>query len=66
MIANLPTGYYLEKAIEIKDHESEVHEPFVVVLPRFPTVLIRSELVAGQTYPHAETNRNHEVRYLVA
>lgn len=39
-VAHFPTRSHFEKTVEVKDHETEVHEPFVVVLPGFSRVKI--------------------------
>ena len=59
LVAHFPTRRHFEKTVEVKDHEPEVHEPFVVVLPSFSRVNIWVEFLTSQAYAHYETQSDH-------
>ena len=59
LVAHFPTRCHFEKTVKVKDHEPEVHEPFVIVLPGFSSVNIWVEFLTSQADAHYETQSDH-------
>ncbi len=65
LVADFPTCRHFKKTVEVEDHEPEVHEPFVIVLPGFPRVDVWVKLLTRQADAHYETQSDHQVGYFV-